>query len=119
MGMSVLTTGLVALIPYQVIRQPCASFSYKLIFRLYCGSLSTVLNIHDAHNKPKSGICIANHTSPIDIVMLSTDNMYSLVRNFIIFFSFSIVFLFDLVSFLWLNDEWERFLFRLGRFSKV
>ncbi|KAL5286426.1 hypothetical protein ACFFRR_007823 [Megaselia abdita] len=76
---TIVLTGLVGFIPYQVIRQPCANFAYKLLFRLFCGSLSTVLNIHDAHNKPKSGICIANHTSPIDIAMLSTDNTYSLI----------------------------------------
>lgn len=33
-------------------------------------------------NKPrKGGICVANHTSPIDIVILSNDGCYAMVSR--------------------------------------
>lgn len=33
-------------------------------------------------NKPqKGGICVANHTSPIDIVILANDGCYAMVGN--------------------------------------
>jgi len=30
-------------------------------------------------NRPLRGICVANHTSPLDVVILSTDNCYAMV----------------------------------------
>ncbi|CAG0913545.1 unnamed protein product [Notodromas monacha] len=38
-----------------------------------------IIKYHDVENRPKGGICVANHTSPIDVVMLHCDNVYSLV----------------------------------------
>lgn len=29
----------------------------------------------------KNGICVANHTSPLDVIILSCDNCYSLVSK--------------------------------------
>lgn len=35
---------------------------------------------HDKQNKATGGgICVANHTSPIDVMILSTDNVYSMI----------------------------------------
>lgn len=42
-------------------------------------ALSAVINYHNPENRPKSGICVANHTSPIDALILMCDNSYSLV----------------------------------------
>lgn len=37
-------------------------------------------------NKPKNGgICVANHTTPIDVIILANDGCYSLVDNFLFF----------------------------------
>ena len=38
-----------------------------------------MVTVHNEENKPRGGICVANHTSPIDIVMLAGDNVFSLV----------------------------------------
>lgn len=34
---------------------------------------------HDKQNRPTHGIAVANHTSPIDSMVLSTDNCYDMV----------------------------------------
>lgn len=49
-------------------------------FGLLSSALSSVVNYHSIENRPgASGICVANHTSPIDVLMLMQDNCYSLV----------------------------------------
>lgn len=49
-------------------------------FGLLSSALSSVVNYHSIENRPgASGICVANHTSPIDVLMLMQDNSYSLV----------------------------------------
>ena len=43
------------------------------------GAISAVITYHGAENRPKSGICVANHTSPIDVLILACDNAYALI----------------------------------------
>ena len=54
---------------------------YTSCFQILGGSLSAVITYHNAENKPKQGICVANHTSPIDVLILACDNAYALVSN--------------------------------------
>lgn len=50
------------------------------VFRCFSRSFSACINFHDRENMPKTdGICVANHTSPIDVVILSVDRPYALV----------------------------------------
>ena len=39
-----------------------------------------MITYHNPENMPKDGICVANHTSPIDVLILACDNAYALVR---------------------------------------
>lgn len=49
-------------------------------FRILSRSVSAVINYHNEQHKPRNGgICVANHTSPFDVVMLHCDNAYALV----------------------------------------
>ncbi|XP_076466356.1 glycerol-3-phosphate acyltransferase 4-like isoform X2 [Babylonia areolata] len=48
-------------------------------FRMMARSCSAVITFHNEENRVKNGICVANHTSPIDVFMLSCDNSYALV----------------------------------------
>lgn len=48
-------------------------------FSVLSSALSPVVTYHNEQNKPKAGICVANHTSPIDALVLMCDNCYSLV----------------------------------------
>jgi len=47
-------------------------------FQVLGGAISAVITYHNVENRPKSGICVANHTSPIDVLMLACDNAYAL-----------------------------------------
>jgi len=52
---------------------------YTLSFQILGGSLSAVITYHNPENRPKQGICVANHTSPIDVLVLACDNAYALI----------------------------------------
>lgn len=52
---------------------------YTVGFQILGGALSAVITYHNSENKPKRGICVANHTSPIDVVVLACDNAYALI----------------------------------------
>ncbi|XP_041336192.1 glycerol-3-phosphate acyltransferase 3-like isoform X4 [Pyrgilauda ruficollis] len=42
--------------------------------------LSGLVHFHNRENKPQEGgICVANHTSPLDVLILASDGCYSLV----------------------------------------
>ena len=52
---------------------------YTSCFQLLGGAISAVVTYHNPENKPAGGICVANHTSPIDVLILASDNAYALV----------------------------------------
>lgn len=60
-----------------------------MCFGILSRAISSVVTYHNEENKPKSGICVANHTSPIDVLILMCDNCYSLVGLGVICLSFS------------------------------
>lgn len=79
---AVISNAFVALIPYRFLRRPLADLCFKITFRLISSSLSAVITFHNKQYKPKStGFCVANHTTPFDVAILSTDCTFSLVRK--------------------------------------
>lgn len=77
----VATLALVGLIPVKETRRYLNDLAFKISFRIICRSLSAVVTIHNKEYRPKHcGFCVANHTTPIDIAILSTDCSFSLVR---------------------------------------
>ncbi|XP_042860926.1 glycerol-3-phosphate acyltransferase 3-like [Penaeus japonicus] len=48
-------------------------------FDFIAGALSLVATFYNEENKPKNGIAVANHTSPIDSLILATNNCYDMV----------------------------------------
>ncbi|PZC73497.1 hypothetical protein B5X24_HaOG209477 [Helicoverpa armigera] len=50
-----------------------------MCFNFLSRCISAVITYHDTDYKPKNGICVANHTSPIDALVLMCDNCYSLI----------------------------------------
>lgn len=52
-----------------------------MCFAVLSSALSSVITYHNPENRPMRGICVANHTSPIDVLVLMCDNCYSLVRS--------------------------------------
>ena len=56
--------------------------AYLITFRILARSLSAIINEHNKEYRPSSGgVCVSNHTSPIDIVMVSTESCFSLVSD--------------------------------------
>ncbi|KJH43955.1 Acyltransferase [Dictyocaulus viviparus] len=48
--------------------------------RIFSRSFSSIIRFHDQENRAKKGgICVANHTSPIDVMVLSCDNCYAMI----------------------------------------
>ncbi|KAE9533072.1 hypothetical protein AGLY_009500 [Aphis glycines] len=50
-----------------------------MCFQVLAASLSSVITYHNRENLPKQGICVANHTSPVDVLVLACDNPYALI----------------------------------------
>ena len=51
-----------------------------MCFRIFARAFSSIIRYHDIENKAKGGgICVANHTSPIDVMILSCDNVYAMI----------------------------------------
>ncbi|XP_063879298.1 glycerol-3-phosphate acyltransferase 3-like isoform X1 [Scylla paramamosain] len=48
-------------------------------FDFVAGSLSIVARFHNPENRPTHGIAVANHTSPIDSMVLATDQCFDMV----------------------------------------
>lgn len=69
----------VGLIPNSALKRYFHSVCSIFCFDLVAGSLSLVATFHNPQNKPQNGIAVANHTSPIDSVVLATDNYYDMV----------------------------------------
>ena len=63
------------------LKLPIYNWAAKTCFRILSRSFSGVIQFHNKEYRPKSdGICVANHTTPIDVVVLSCDRSYALVN---------------------------------------
>jgi glycerol-3-phosphate O-acyltransferase 3/4 len=62
------------------LKQAMNNYVNLVSFRIIARALSAVIQFHNRERKAHGGgICVANHTSPIDIVILATDNCYAMV----------------------------------------
>ncbi|XP_067263788.1 glycerol-3-phosphate acyltransferase 3-like isoform X2 [Chanodichthys erythropterus] len=53
---------------------------HVMCYRICARGLSATIHYHNKQNRPKrGGICVANHTSPIDVVILANDGCYAMV----------------------------------------
>lgn len=78
----VFATFIVGCIPESKFKRYLNSKAFKMTFRILARSLSVVLTFHNTKYKPnKGGVCVANHTTPVDVVMLSTENVFALVSR--------------------------------------
>lgn len=50
----------------------------RLCFRLTTCCIPVVRRLHNVEHRPQTGICVCNHTSPLDVLMLMCDVHYSL-----------------------------------------
>lgn len=73
------TMTMVGFLPEAIRNRPYRLMSLMSFRMLSCG-ITSRLRFHNRQFRAKSGdMCVANHTSPIDVVLLACDNCYALV----------------------------------------
>ncbi|XP_061384929.1 glycerol-3-phosphate acyltransferase 3 isoform X3 [Danaus plexippus] len=61
-------------------RAAVGAVAYKMAMRSLVRCVSCVTNFHDTRHRPRhNGFCVANHTSPIDVAVLSVNDCFSLI----------------------------------------
>lgn len=76
----VIGTSAVGLLPNWRIKSWFSEWVHVMCYRICARGLSATIRYHNRENKPKKGgICVANHTTPIDIVILCNDGCYAMV----------------------------------------
>ncbi|CAL4061621.1 unnamed protein product, partial [Meganyctiphanes norvegica] len=72
-------TSLVGLLPSGKWKKKINAYVVCWCFDFVAGSLSVVARFNNKENRPQYGIAVANHTSPIDSMVLATDQCYDMV----------------------------------------
>uniref|UniRef100_A0A4W4FZB9 Phospholipid/glycerol acyltransferase domain-containing protein n=1 Tax=Electrophorus electricus TaxID=8005 RepID=A0A4W4FZB9_ELEEL len=76
----VIGTTLVGILPNSNVKDRISDLLHITCYRICARGLSAKIHYHNKENHPKKGgICVANHTSPIDIVILANDGCYAMV----------------------------------------
>lgn len=76
----VIGTSAVGFLPNWRIKSWLSEWVHVMCYRICARGLSATIRYHNRENIPKKGgICVANHTSPIDIVILCNDTCYAMV----------------------------------------
>jgi len=76
----VVCTAAVGCLPKSSLKRSVNAAVTMMCFRILGRALSAVINFHNQQHRPKNnGVCVANHTSPIDCLVLACDNVYSFI----------------------------------------
>ncbi|XP_051960555.1 glycerol-3-phosphate acyltransferase 3 [Xyrauchen texanus] len=76
----VIGTTIVGFLPNSNAKNWLSDLVHITCYRICARGLSATICYHNKENRPKKGgICVANHTSPIDIVILANDGCYAMV----------------------------------------
>lgn len=79
MVVMVVCTYIVGCLPESKMKHRLNSSVSVFCFDFLSGALSLVCTYHNQENVPRRGICVANHTTPIDVLVLACDNTYDMV----------------------------------------
>ncbi|XP_027220637.1 glycerol-3-phosphate acyltransferase 3-like [Penaeus vannamei] len=69
----------VGLLPDTPLKKRVNAWVVSWCFDFVAGAISVVARFHNKENRPNYGIAVANHTSPIDSMVLATDQCYDMV----------------------------------------
>ncbi|XP_064005611.1 glycerol-3-phosphate acyltransferase 3 isoform X2 [Pogoniulus pusillus] len=73
-------TTLVGQLPSSRVKNYLSEVVHLTCSRILVRALSGTIHYHNKENRPqKGGICVANHTSPIDAIILTNDGCYAMV----------------------------------------
>uniref|UniRef100_A0A8C6NKE6 Glycerol-3-phosphate acyltransferase 3 n=1 Tax=Nothobranchius furzeri TaxID=105023 RepID=A0A8C6NKE6_NOTFU len=76
----VIGTTLVGFLPESSAKNWLSELVHLTCYRICARGLSATIHYHNKENRPqKGGICVANHTTPIDVVILANDGCYAMV----------------------------------------
>ncbi|KAM7368574.1 hypothetical protein PAMP_012903 [Pampus punctatissimus] len=76
----VIGTSLVGFLAESSAKNWLSELVHLTCYRICARGLSATIHYHNRENKPqKGGICVANHTTPIDVVILANDGCYAMV----------------------------------------
>uniref|UniRef100_A0AAY4EVR2 Phospholipid/glycerol acyltransferase domain-containing protein n=1 Tax=Denticeps clupeoides TaxID=299321 RepID=A0AAY4EVR2_9TELE len=76
----VVLTTLVGYLPSGRVKNFLSETAHLMCYRICVRALTAIITYHHSENKPKNGgICVANHTSPIDVIILASDGCYAMV----------------------------------------
>ncbi|XP_016389764.1 glycerol-3-phosphate acyltransferase 3-like [Sinocyclocheilus rhinocerous] len=76
----VIGTTMVGFLPNFRVKGWLSDLVHLMCYRICARGLSATIHYHNKQNRPKrGGICVANHTSPIDVVILANDGCYAMV----------------------------------------
>ncbi|XP_056313313.1 glycerol-3-phosphate acyltransferase 3-like [Danio aesculapii] len=76
----VIGTTTVGFLPNCRVKDWLSELVHLMCYRICARGLSATIHFHNKQNRPKKGgICVANHTSPIDVVILANDGCYAMV----------------------------------------
>ncbi|XP_036383337.1 glycerol-3-phosphate acyltransferase 4 [Megalops cyprinoides] len=79
-GLLVVLTTMIGLLPNGRMKNFLSEKVHLMCYRICVRALTAIITYHDSENKPKNGgICVANHTSPIDVIILASDGCYAMV----------------------------------------
>ncbi|XP_051973490.1 glycerol-3-phosphate acyltransferase 4-like [Xyrauchen texanus] len=79
-GLLVVLSTIVGLFPNGRMKNFLSDKVHLMCYRICVRALTAIITYHDSENKPKNGgICVANHTSPIDVIILASDGCYAMV----------------------------------------
>ncbi|KAF6035484.1 hypothetical protein EB796_006202 [Bugula neritina] len=80
LGLLVITTAIVGYIPNRRMRFYANKYFTIMSCRVITRAFGAVIRFHNTENRAKpGGICVANHTSPIDVIIMQNDNCYALI----------------------------------------
>ncbi|XP_061590203.1 glycerol-3-phosphate acyltransferase 4-like isoform X2 [Cololabis saira] len=81
-GLFLILSTLVGFLPKIQLRSYLSERVHLMGYHFCIRSLTAIITYHDRENKPKNdGICVANHTTPIDVIILANDHGYSMVHG--------------------------------------
>uniref|UniRef100_A0A914V0F7 Phospholipid/glycerol acyltransferase domain-containing protein n=1 Tax=Plectus sambesii TaxID=2011161 RepID=A0A914V0F7_9BILA len=76
----IIATAMIGLVPDGDTKRSLNRKVMLMCNRILSRCVSSIVTFHDSENMAQNGgICVANHTSPIDVMILSTDNVYALI----------------------------------------
>ncbi|XP_069473782.1 glycerol-3-phosphate acyltransferase 4 isoform X2 [Ambystoma mexicanum] len=81
-GISLLVIGttLVGFLPGGRFKAFLSRHVHLMCYRICVRALTAIITYHNSENRPTNGgICVANHTSPIDVIVLASDGYYAMV----------------------------------------